>query len=161
MTSAKIKYKSSFQEGTQAEQEFVKLRGDNFVRKATRTEDIHEHWDILDKELGKVDIKGAKRKFRNGPIDYSIHWWEFKNVAGNAGWGEPNGTERLIGFRTEDSFIFVDPSKVNLLLQQRCTEHYRGAWGLNTRPGRKDLAAMIPVEFLIEHSEYLVGVSGD
>ena len=47
---------SSIREGTAAEKEFIKLRGDNFVRSATREEDIFEHWDVLDKDFGKVDV---------------------------------------------------------------------------------------------------------
>ena len=59
------KYNRSFQEGVYTEQEFISLREDNFIRKASRNEDIHEHWDVLDKEFGKVDIKAPKRQYRN------------------------------------------------------------------------------------------------
>lgn len=159
MSQAQMRFGSSFQEGTAAEQEFIKLRGENFIRKASRMEDIHEHWDVLDKEYGRVDVKGAKRKYRNGPIDYSIHWWEFKNVAGRAGWGEPNDTERLIAFRTENAYVLVDPSKVNALLEAKCVDHFRGPWGLNTRKGRQDLAAMVPTEFFVDNSEHILEIS--
>ena len=109
--TARTKYNNSFQEGTMAEQEFANLRQDNFIRRATRTEDMNEHWDVLDKEFGKVDIKAGKRKYRGGPVDYSIHWWEFKNVTGKPGWGTPNKEKRFIAFRLEDKFILVDPNK--------------------------------------------------
>ena len=46
----------SYKEGTEAEQEFIKLRGDNFIRPATRDENIFEHWDVLDKKFGKIDV---------------------------------------------------------------------------------------------------------
>ena len=154
------KYKSSFTEGTAAEQEFIEIRKDTFVRRSTRTEDIHQHWDVLDKVLGKVDVKGAKRKYRSGPVDYDIHWWEFLNVQGRPGWGSPNDVDRYIAFRIKDSFILVDPKKVNPILELKCTKHYRGLWGLNTRPTRKDLAAMIPTNFLIEHSEHRIYIDG-
>jgi|TARA_R100000084_G_C4560710_1_gene104462 hypothetical protein len=152
------KYNRSFQEGTYTEEEFISLRKDNFVRRASRTEDIHEHWDVLDKEFGKVDIKAPKRQYRNGPIDYSIHWWEFKNVTGKPGWGTPNNVERFIAFRIKEGFVLVDPQKVNSILEDKCTSHYRGLWGLNTRKNRKDLAAMIPVDFLLEHCEHRIEV---
>lgn len=158
MTSAAVKYKKSFFEGNKAEEEFIKLRGDNFIRKADRSEDMKQHWDVLDKEFGKVDIKAPKRRERGGEIDYSIHWWEFKNVLGNLGWGSPNGTDRYIAFRIKDKFILVDPSVVNPILETKCTEYFRGMWGLNTRKGRKDLFAMIPVDFLLEHAEHVVEV---
>lgn len=159
MTTA-VKYKTSFNEGNQTEQEFIELRGENFVRRATRSEDMTQHWDVLDKEFGHVDIKAPKRKYRGGPIDYTIHWWEFKNVAGRIGWGSPNGMQRFIAFRLEDSFVLVDPDKVNSLLLEKCKEHYRGLWGLNTRPNRKDLAAMIPVDFLVKHADHVVKLNG-
>lgn len=156
--SAARKYTTSFSEGVNTEQEFIDLLGDTFVRKATRSEDMTEHWDVLDDTFGKVDVKAPKRKYRGGPIDYSIHWWEFKNVLGRRGWGEPNGTDRLIAFRLEDCFALVDPSTVNDLLLEKCTEHYRGLWGLNTRKGRQDLAAMIPSSFLKENATHVLPV---
>ena len=112
----------------------------------------------LDKEFGKVDIKAPKRQYRNGPIDYSIHWWEFKNVTGKPGWGTPNNVKRFIAFRIKEGFVLVDPQKVNSILEDKCTSHYRGLWGLNTRKDRKDLAAMIPVDFLLEHCEHRIEV---
>lgn len=150
------KYKTSFNEGDKAEDEFISLRGDSFVRRATRSEDMTQHWDVLDKELGCIDVKSGKRKFRGGPIDYSIHWWEFRNVAGRKGWGSPNGVDRLIAFRMEDNFTLVDPAKVTPLLEDKCKDHFRGLWGLNTRPNRKDLAVMIPSSYLLEHAECVV-----
>jgi hypothetical protein len=118
-----------------------------------------QHWDVMDRELGNIDVKAGKRKYRGGPVDYSIHWWEFKNVAGRIGWGSPNGIDRLIAFRMEDNFTLVDPAKVCGLLLEKCTEHFRGVWGLNTRPKRKDLAAMIPSSFLTEHAEHVIKVN--
>ena len=38
------------------------MREDNFVRRASRTEDIHEHWDVLDKEFGDGHALIAKEK---------------------------------------------------------------------------------------------------
>lgn len=151
-----MNYFSSIKEGMSAEEEFIALRGDNFVRKADRKEDWYEHWDVLDKELGHIDVKAAKRKYRNGPIDYSIHWWEFKNVSGRQGWGVPNKVDRFIALRLEDRFILVDPRKVNDVLLSKCTQHFRGPYGLNTRPNRKDLAAMVPVEFFLDYVEHEV-----
>ena len=62
----------SWQEGKEAEDIFIKRRGDNFIRKATRNEDINEHWDVLDRELGKVDVKAAKRLYRHGDVDDTV-----------------------------------------------------------------------------------------
>ena len=53
---------------------------------------------------------------------------------------------------------YIPPEKVNSILEDKCTSHYRGLWGLNTRKDRKDLAAMIPVDFLLEHCEHKIEV---
>jgi len=158
MQTAKQKYTKSFQFGTETEQEFINLRGNNFIREASRSENMNEHWDVEDKEFGKVDIKAPKRKNRNGPINYDIHWWEFTNVNGKPGWGTPNGIKRFIALRLKDKFILVDPEKVNPLLKDKCTSHYKGLWGLNTRRTRSDLAAMVPVEFFIKHADHTIEV---
>ena len=65
---------NSYREGTEAEQEFIALRGSHVVREANWNENVNEHWDVLDKEFGRVDVKAAKRKYRNGPVDNTI-WW--------------------------------------------------------------------------------------
>ena len=64
--------KRNMAQGDKAEQEFIRLRGDNFIRKATFDEDVNEHWDVLDKEFGKVDVKSGKRRSHKGPVDYTI-----------------------------------------------------------------------------------------
>jgi hypothetical protein len=119
-------YPSNIVEGNKAEDEFINIRGENILRKANKTENIYEHWDVLDKEFGRVDVKASKRKYRGGPIDYSIHWWEFINVVGKKGWGVPNSLQRYIALRLEDRFILINPSVVNPILQSKCTEHFKG-----------------------------------
>ena len=152
-----MKNSQSVYEGTEAEKLFRKLRGDNFVRRATREEDMNEHWDVLDSEFGRVDVKAAKRKFRSGPVDYTI-WWELKTVKrppnwkSKSGWGVPNEVDRLIAVRAEDAFYLVNPSDIIKPLREKCTEYYRGDFGLHSRPDRGDLMTILPLSFIVKNS---------
>lgn len=152
---------SSVIEGTSAEQEFIKLRGDCFIRKSTKEEDIHQHWDILDEEFGRVDVKAAKRKFRGGPIDYTI-WWELRTVKRppdwkpTKGWGVPNEFDRFIAVRSPDGFHLVNPANIIDDLRKRCTEYFRGDFGLHARPDRGDLMTILPLAYIEEHETYFL-----
>ncbi len=73
---------SNYFEGALAEREFIELRSDTFVRSATKEENIHEHWDILDRELGRVDVKTPNsplyccvQRFRRSSI-MSLHSYQ-------------------------------------------------------------------------------------
>ena len=155
---------SSVREGTVAEKEFIKLRGNNFVRHATRDEDIFEHWDVLDKEFGKVDVKAAKRFERRGPVDYTI-WWELRTVKRppdwkpTKGWGVPNGIDRFVAVRAKEAFYLLDPSDIIDDLRKRGTDYFKGEFGLLTRPGRGDLVTILPLYYVIENSKHTVEVS--
>tara|TARA_S200002703_G_scaffold83733_1_gene72159 strand:+ start:319 stop:804 length:486 start_codon:yes stop_codon:yes gene_type:complete len=155
---------SSIREGTVAEKEFIKLRGNNFVRHATRDEDIFEHWDVLDKEFGKVDVKAAKRFERRGPVDYTI-WWELRTVKRppnwkpTKGWGVPNGIDRFVAVRAKEAFYLLDPSDIISDLRKRCTDYFKGEFGLLTRPGRGDLVTILPLDYVIKNSRHTVEVS--
>ena len=152
---------SSIREGTAAEQEFISLRANSFVRRATKQEDIHQHWDVLDKEFGMVDVKAAKRKFRGGPIDYTI-WWELKTVKRppnwkpTKGWGVPNDFDRFIAVRSYDGFYLVNPANIIDDLRVRCTEHFRGDFGLHARPDRGDLMTILPLDYIQKHATHFL-----
>ena len=157
--------RKSFSEGRAAEQEFIDLRGDNFIRKATREEDIFEHWDVLDKEFGRVDVKAAKRRDRRGPVDYTI-WWELRTVyrppnnVSAKGWGVPNELDRFVAVRGEDTFYLINPANIYEDLRGRCTEYFKGEFGLHTRPGRGDLMTILPLAYVKEHATHLVKTNG-
>ena len=151
-------------QGNQAEQEFIKLRGKNFIRKATFDEDVNEHWDVLDKEFGKVDVKSGKRRSHKGPVDYTI-WWELRTVKRppnwkpTKGWGVPNGIDRFVAVRAKEAFYLLDPSDIIDDLRKRCTDYFKGEFGLLTRPGRGDLVTILPLDYVIENSRHTVEVS--
>lgn len=150
-------------QGNQAEQEFIKLRGKNFIRKATFDEDVNEHWDVLDKEFGKVDVKSGKRRSHKGPVDYTI-WWELRTVKRppdnkpKEGWGVPNGIERLIAVRSEDSFYLIDPEDIIDDLRERCSYKNKGDFCLYSRPGREDLITILPLDYVKEYAKHVVKV---
>lgn len=153
----------SIYEGTAAEKEFISLRGDNFIREANREENIHEHWDVLDKEFGRVDVKAAKRRDRRGPIDYTI-WWELRTVKRppewkpQKGWGVPNGIDRYIAVRAKECFYLLKPENFIDDLRSRCTEYFKGEFGLLTRPGRGDLITILPLDYVIDNASHRVDV---
>ena len=154
----------SYREGTEAEQEFIALRGDNVVREANWNENVNEHWDVLDKEFGRVDVKAAKRKYRNGPVDNTI-WWELKTVKrppnneSAKGWGVPNGIDRYIAIKTDEYFFLVKPERVIDKINEKCKDYYRGEFGLHARPTRGDLMTILPLSFLQEHAEHKLKIA--
>jgi len=155
--------KRNMAQGNQAEQEFIKLRGDNFIRKANFEEDVNEHWDVLDKEFGKVDVKSGKRRSHKGPVDYTI-WWELRTVKRppdnkpQEGWGVPNGIERMIAVRSEDSFYLIDPEDIIDDLRARCSYKNKGNFCLYSRPGREDLITILPLDYVKEYAKHVVKV---
>lgn len=155
--------RGSVAEGTAAEKEFISLRSKTFIRKSTEEEDIHQHWDVLDEEFGRVDVKAAKRKYRHGPIDHTI-WWELKTVKrppngeSTTGWGVPNEFHRFIAVRTQDGFHLVNPADIINDLRERCTEYFRGDFGLYTRADRGDLMTILPLGYIEEHATHFLEV---
>lgn len=156
----------SYREGSAAEQEFIYLRGDSFIRAANKYENIHEHWDVLDSEFGRVDVKAAKRMYRNGPIDYTI-WWELRTVnrppdnKPSKGWGVPNGIDRYIAVRTEGCFYLIKPENIIDKLRARCKQYYRGEFGLHTRASRGDLTTILPLSFVQDNANHILKTGVD
>jgi hypothetical protein len=155
--------KRNMSQGNEAEQEFIRLRGDNFIRKANFEEDVNEHWDVLDKQFGKVDVKSGKRRSHKGPVDYTI-WWELKTVRrppdnkSQQGWGVPNGIERMIAVRSEDSYYLIDPEDIIDDLRTRCSYKNKGNFCLYSRPGREDLITILPLDYVKEYAKHVVEV---
>jgi hypothetical protein len=149
--------------GVGAEIMFAELRGDLILRRATTDENMNEHWDLLDAEFGKVDVKAPKRLYRGGPVDYTM-WWELRTVnrpMPQAGWGIPNGVDRLIALSSPAGFHLVDPADIIHDLRVRCREYYRGEFGLYSRPNRGDLMTILPQWYVEKHQKYFLGANND
>lgn len=163
----KIPYrKRNLAQGKAGEEEFIKLRGNKFVRRATPEEDMNEHWDIEDSEFGKVDIKSGKRSSHKGEVDYTI-WWELKtvkrppNYKSQPGWGVPNSVSRLIAVRAEDCFYLIDPSDIYEDLQSRCSFDNKGYFCLVTRPNRGDLITTLPLDYVQKYAKHKVMIDNN
>lgn len=142
-----------FSKGLAAEERFIKMAGKSFIRKATKMEDIYQHWDILTKE-SKIDVKAMKKMRRHDDrVDPNMHFYEFKNVRGENGWGVPNDTPRMIAFEVPYGFILVNPEDVFTKIMAKCTSHGYGYFQLRDRKkyGRDDLFTKVPVSFLEEN----------
>ena len=156
---------NSYREGTEAEQEFIALRGSHVVREANWNENVNEHWDVLDKEFGRVDVKAAKRKYRNGPVDNTI-WWELKTVKrppnneSAKGWGVPNGIDRLVAVRSNKGFYLVSPDDIvddmrSIILSKK---YGRDNFCLHERKDRGDLMTILPLDYIQKNSRHYVEV---
>jgi hypothetical protein len=146
-----------------AENEFANLRKNTLVRLATKEENIFEHWDLMDSELGRVDVKAAKRKDRGGDIDYHI-WWELKTVTQKniwksmPGWGVPNGVDRLIAIRHTDAYYLIKPEDIIEDLRLKCRDYSSKPFGLYARPGRGDLLTSLPLDYVKQHARHKIDV---
>lgn len=105
--------------GNEAEESFKKLF--TFVKKATKEEDITEHWDlevIIDEKNVRVDVKAVKNEDRFDPYpNENFHWVEIQNVNGDDGW--LYGKSDLIAFETLDYFILVGTLKLRKYLEKK------------------------------------------
>lgn len=155
-------------QGREAEEKFIKLFP--LVRKATKEEDIIQHWDVmveLDetvKNVVKVDVKGLKNddRFDLYPNE-NIHWVEIQNVDGKTGW--LYGESDLIAFETEDYFILVGTKKLRRFLERKMgytkqtikdikPKHVKDPYVFFQRKGRKDIIVKVKTVDLM-HIKYL------
>lgn len=90
----------------------VKRRGWNPL-KATRKQDMQEHWDwklSKDDKTILVDIKGLKRIDSTKEPDDRLICIEYTNVAGDIGW--LRGQSDYIAFLLKEGFAFVSTKKL-------------------------------------------------
>lgn len=98
--------------GYQAEDEFLRLMEKNKTKceKATKQQDMHEHWDYIltnKKSQITIDVKATKKGRRSDsePND-SLVWIEFKNCYGNDGW--LYSPADCIAFQVNEGFVIVN-----------------------------------------------------
>ena len=151
-------WESYVEEGKTLEQKFALLL-DNPVF-ATKEQDMHEHWDVMDEMGVKYDVKGMKKYRRSDdkPTD-RLHWVELRNVNGKYGW--LYGDADVIAFETRKWWLLVDCEDLVqfvegiLIGSDPCEkpEPYR----LYQREGRQDLLTILPtVDLLSIASQVLV-----
>ena len=105
--------------GNNAEDNFKKLYP--VIKRATKEEDIIEHWDVevtINEKNVKVDVKAIKNESRfDIEPNENFHWVEIKNVNGDTGW--LYGKSDLIAFETIDYFILVGTLKLRKFLEKK------------------------------------------
>lgn len=153
---------SSKAAGRMAELRFMRARGASVIRQATREENMSEHWDLIDREIGRVDVKAQKYFSRGG--SKIAYWWELLNVNGQAGWGTDNGVSRKIAFECkqpaeshlESVFMILDPGEIYRLAKAEIisggSKIGKGYFELYQRSGRKDLITNLPPDFVADNS---------
>ena len=147
------------EEGKTVEQRFAALLNDPVM--ATKEQDIHEHWDVMDVMALKYDVKGMKKYRRSDdkPTD-RLHWIELRNVNGKNGW--LYGNADIIAFETRKWWILVEREDL-----VQFVEGILDGWEVTTlkpmpyeiyqREGRNDLLTILPtVDLLSIASQVLV-----
>ncbi len=152
-------------DGDTSEKNFKKL----FLTaiKATKDEDIKEHWDLkvpINNEYVKVDVKSIKRLNRYDILpNENIHWVELVNVRGDKGW--LYGDSDIIAFETEDYFILVGTLKLRRFIEKKLGYNPQKNHNIQTsknkiiyepyqRSGRKDIVLMVKTIDLM-HIRYI------
>lgn len=105
--------------GREAEESFLKIYP--LVNRASKEEDIFEHWDVevtIEEKNVKVDVKALKNENRYDPYpNENFHWVEIQNVNGDAGW--LYGKSDLIAFETIDYFVLVGTLRLRKFLEKK------------------------------------------
>jgi hypothetical protein len=127
---------------------------------ATKEQDMHEHWDVMDNMGVKYDVKGMKkyRRSNDKPTD-RLHWIELRNVNGKNGW--LYGNADIIAFETRKWWILVEREDLvqfveGIVWGEETTEKPE-PYKLYQREGRQDLLTILPtVDLLSIASQVLV-----
>jgi hypothetical protein len=148
-----VKDSTCKEQGEKAEALFRRLRAEKIERIASDLENRDEHWDVLDAEFGRVDVKSAKRLHRTGEIDYTI-WWELKTVKrpplnqSQRGWG--------VGI------YLMSPEEVaedlRIMNRRAPLPRRRCEFGLYTRDGRDDLVTILPDSYVRKNARHFLEV---
>ena len=137
--------------GKSVEAQFAALLNDPVM--ATKEQDIHEHWDVMDVMGLKYDVKGMKkyRRSDDNPTD-RLHWIELRNVNGKSGW--LYGNADIIAFETRKWWLLVDREDL-----VQFVEGILDGWEVTTlkpvpyeiyqREGRNDLLTILPTVDLL------------
>jgi hypothetical protein len=136
---------SFFLKGKKVEDVFAELI--NADVRATKEQDIQEHWDV-GKGNYKFDVKGLKKISRQDEhFNEDFHWVEVKNVIGRGGWCF-SGKANFIVFETFDYFICVKKDNLQELIKEKVVKTYVDSpydalYGLYQRKGRKDVLTLV------------------
>lgn len=137
--------------------------------KATKEQDMKDHWDImvnLDNKAVKIDVKSIKKENRNDILpNENYHWVEITNVNGDTGW--LYGDSDLIAFEVEDYFVLVGTLKLRKFLERKMgyisseienieVVHNKSPYSFYQRKGRKDIVVRVKTIDLIYISYLMI-----
>ena len=155
--------KSFLEKGKKVEEKFSQ-DCDEFIRNATKNEDIYQHWDVIVKinnEKMKVDVKGIKRIRRNEPLDETIHWIEIKRSKKYLGW--LYGQADCFAFEMNDKWIVVGKEELQDFIAKNTIKEYKNVptlYHLYKRPSKmfdgNNVLTLVESEKLIKISKYIV-----
>lgn len=160
-------FKQSFQEGGAAETRFaLGMQKDGWsLKRADIEDDMWRHIDFYaikpDVEPLSIDVKAAKRLYRQGEKQYEWVWIELHGVnAGNDGW-LIGGKASCIAFESEAGFELFDREKLKdvalELIDQdaRVTTPTAARYCIYQRAGRKDKISLVEISKLKQSEAYL------
>jgi hypothetical protein len=134
-------------EGKKVEQEFAKVLSLPIF--SSKKEDIEDHWDVMDSDGYRYDVKGMKKRRRSdSDVNPDWHWIEIRNVNGDDGW--LYGQADYIVFEHRKYWIVVNRKE---LIEELETIHIEER---RTRDGRSDLIYRIQTIDLIIICEKLI-----
>ena len=137
---------------------------DEFIRNATKNEDIYQHWDVIVKinnEIMKVDVKGIKRIRRNEPLNENIHWIEIKRNKKYLGW--LYGQADCFAFEMNDKWIVIEKKQLQDFIATNTIKVYKDIptlYHLYKRESKLfdgvSILTLVESQKLIEISKYIV-----
>ena len=119
-------------------------------------QDMEEHWDVMDGNGKKYDVKAMKKWRRDDPDPTDrIHYVELRNVHGELGW--LYGEADYIAFETRRYWLVVDRKFLMAYVEGATQKNLRSqrpeVYKLYQREGRKDLMTLVPTVDLLAISE--------
>lgn len=125
------------------------------VTKATREQDINEHWDYLITWTGENRLFAGTivRKGHTFTVDVKSKgdvagkvWVEIRNVHGKAGW--LYGKADLLAFQTDRGFILVERETLKQWVEENVEKEYvsnksQALLKVYTRRGRRDMLTLL------------------
>ena len=157
----KFDKRDSLELGTSAQEQFQELavkRGWHVTR-ATKEQDIDEHWDYLIKNSAgqeyKVDVKARKRISRwDESVQEDWVWVELHGVRQHdAGWLF-GGTAELIAFEKKNCFVLITKSALQEIVKEYVTtteevsSAERAKYKIYSRPGRHDKLSLVEMKHI-------------
>jgi hypothetical protein len=146
-----------YEVGQRAEQRFAQvLINPEF---STPEQDMMEHWDVVDINGDKYDVKAMKKWKRADPEPTDrMHYVELRNVHGELGW--LYGEADYIVFETRSYWLVVDRRFLMAFIEGATEKNERSpkpeVYKLYQRTGRKDLMTVVPTVDLLAISEAII-----